>query len=83
MVKVASIDLGSNSTRLLITDIKDGTISKIYKEHHVTRMGDNLTESNNISKESIKRVLKVLGRFFKTIYIHKVENIQIVGTAAL
>ena len=83
MVKVASIDLGSNSTRLLIADIKDGTISKIYKEHHVTRMGDNLTESNNISKESIKRVLKVLGRFFKTINIHKVENIQIVGTAAL
>ena len=27
MVKVASIDLGSNSTRLLIADITDGTIS--------------------------------------------------------
>jgi exopolyphosphatase/guanosine-5'-triphosphate,3'-diphosphate pyrophosphatase len=83
LVKVASIDLGSNSTRLLIADITDGIISPIYKEHQVTRMGDNLTKSKNISKESIKRVIKVLSRFFKTISINGVENIQIVGTAAL
>ena len=83
MVKVASIDLGSNSTRLLIADITDGTISSIHKEHKVTRMGDNLTKSKNISKESIKRVLKVLTQYFKTIDINGVENVQIVGTAAL
>ena len=52
LVKVASIDLGSNSTRLLIADITDGTIFSIHKEHHVTRMGDNLTNSKNISKFS-------------------------------
>ena len=83
MVKVASIDLGSNSTRLLIADITDGTISSIHKEHKVTRMGDNLTKSKNISKESMKRVLKVLTQYFKTIDINGVENVQIVGTAAL
>ncbi len=83
MVKVASIDLGSNSTRLLIADITDGIISPIHKEHQVTRMGDNLTKSKNISKDSMNRVIKVLGRFFKTITINGVENIQIVGTAAL
>ena len=83
MVKVASIDLGSNSTRLLIADISDGTISSIHKEHTVTRMGDNLTKTEKISKESIKRVLKVLTKYFKTIDINGVENVQIVGTAAL
>ena len=83
MVKVASIDLGSNSTRLLIADITDGTISSIHKEHKVTRMGDNLTKSKNISKESMKRVLKALTQYFKTIDINGVENVQIVGTAAL
>ena len=83
MVKVASIDLGSNSTRLLIADITGGVISPIHKEHQVSRMCDNLTKSKNISKESIKRVIKVLSRFFKTISINGVVNIQIVGTAAL
>ena len=83
MVKVASIDLGSNSTRLLIADITNGTLTKIYKKHQVTRMADKLSESKIISKESTKRVLKVLAGYFKVIKRNNVENIQIVGTAAL
>ena len=83
MVRVASIDLGSNSTRLLIADITNGTLSTIYKEHQVTRMADKLSESKIISKESTKRVLKVLAGYFKVIKRNNVENIQIVGTAAL
>ena len=83
MVKVASIDLGSNSTRMLIADITNGTITTIYKEHQVTRMADKLSESKIISKEATKRVLKVLVGYFKTINKNNVENIQIVGTAAL
>ena len=83
MVKVASIDLGSNSTRLLIADITNGTLTTIYKEHQVTRMADKLSESKIISKESTKRVIKVLAGYFKVIKRNNVENIQIVGTAAL
>ena len=83
MVKVASIDLGSNSTRLLIADITSGTLTTIYKQHHVTRMADKLSNSEIISKEATKRVLKVLAAYFKTINKNNIENIQIVGTAAL
>jgi len=83
LVRVASIDLGSNSTRMLIADITNGTITTIYKEHQVTRMADKLSESKIISKEATKRVLKVLAGYFKTINKNNVENIQIVGTAAL
>ena len=83
MVKAASIDLGSNSTRMLIADITNGTLTTIYKEHQVTRMADKLSESKIISKEATKRVLKVLAGYFKTINKNNVENIQIVGTAAL
>ena len=83
MVKVASIDLGSNSTRLLIADIAKGTLTTIYKEHQVTRMADKLSESKIISKEATKRVIKVLAGYFKIINRNNIENIQIVGTAAL
>jgi len=83
LVKVASIDLGSNSTRMLIADITNGTITTIYKEHQVTRMADKLSESKIISKEATKRVLKVLAGYVKTINKNNVENIQVVGTAAL
>ena len=83
MVRVASIDLGSNSTRLLIADVANGILTTIYKEHQVTRMADKLSESKIISKEATNRVLKVLASYFKTINKNNVENIQIVGTAAL
>ena len=83
MVRAASIDLGSNSTRMLIADITNGTLTTIYKEHQVTRMADKLSETKIISKEATKRVLKVLARYFKTINKNNIENIQIVGTAAL
>ena len=83
MVRAASIDLGSNSTRMLIADITNGTLTTIYREHQVTRMADKLSESKIISKEATKRVLKVLASYFKTINKNNVENIQIVGTASL
>ena len=77
MVRVASIDLGSNSTRLLIADITNGDLNTIYKEHQVTRMADKLSETKIISKEAIKRVLKVLSGYFKTINKNNVENVQV------
>jgi len=83
LVRAASIDLGSNSTRMLIADITNGTLTTIYKEHQVTRMADKLSETKIISKEATKRVLKVLAGYFKTINKINIENIQIVGTAAL
>ena len=83
MVRVASIDLGSNSTRLLIADITNGDLNTIYKEHQVTRMADKLSETKMISKDASKRVLKTLTGYFKIISRKNVENIQIVGTAAL
>jgi len=83
LVRAASIDLGSNSTRMLIADITNGTLTTIYREHQVTRMADKLSETKIISKEATKRVLKVLAGYFKTINKNNIENIQIVGTAAL
>ena len=68
---------------MLIAEITNGTLTTIYKEHQVTRMADKLSESKIISKEATKRVLKVLAGYFKTINKNNVENIQIVGTAAL
>ncbi len=46
-------------------------------------MYDKLSDTKIISKEAIKRVLKVLSGYFKTINKNNIENIQIVGTAAL
>jgi len=83
LVKVASIDLGSNSTRLLIGNVKDGKIFTIVKRHEVTRMGEGIDENNFINLDAQKRVFKVLKKYFNEIKKNNVEQIFIVGTAAL
>ena len=83
LVKTASIDLGSNSTRLLIADVADGELATIYKTHKVTKMAENLEKTNLISETAQQRVLSVLKKFQKILIKNNVENIYLVGTAAM
>ena len=83
MVKVASIDLGSNSTRLLIANVEKGKIFTVLKRHEVTRMGDGIDKNGFINLDSQKRVIRVLKKYFLEIQKQNVERVFIVGTAAL
>ena len=83
MVKTASIDLGSNSTRLLIADVVDGEVSTIYKTHKVTKMAEGLEKTNLISDLGQQRVLNTLKKFQKILTKNDVENVYLVGTAAM
>ena len=48
MVVVAGIDCGSNSTRLLVSEVNNGEIKKLYKTHNVTKTIEGLEDSNKI-----------------------------------
>ena len=83
LVKTASIDLGSNSTRLLIADVIDGEVTTIYKTHKVTKMAEGLENTNLISNSGQQRVLNTLKKFQKILIKNNVENVYLVGTAAM
>ena len=83
MVRVSSIDLGSNSTRLLVADVNNGEIKSLLKTHRVTKMAEKLEETYLISDQAQKRVLNALKFFLKTSNKYQVEHICVVGTAAM
>ena len=83
MVKIAAIDLGSNSTRLLIADILEEEFNILEKSHVVTKMAEGLEENGFISDDSRKRVIKTLKTFLKQIKKHEVSQVFAVGTAAM
>tara|TARA_B100001175_G_scaffold53659_1_gene42729 strand:+ start:204 stop:1103 length:900 start_codon:yes stop_codon:yes gene_type:complete len=83
MVKIAAIDLGSNSTRLLIADILGEEFYILEKSHVVTKMAEGLEENGFISDDSRKRVIKTLKTFLKQIKKHEVSQVFAVGTAAM
>ena len=81
MVVVAGIDCGSNSTRLLVSEVNNGEIKKLYKTHNVTKTSEGLEDSNKISIDSKKRLFKVLRGYLKEIEKYEASQILCIGTA--
>ena len=83
MVKLASIDLGSNSTRLLITEVNDQGFNVLIRKHVVTKMSENIEQTGVISTEAFKRVNSTLRNFKKLLIANDVDDVFVIGTAAL
>jgi len=61
MTRVAVIDIGTNSTRLLIAGVdSSGAVSPLVRRSTVTRLGDGVDASGSLSEEAISRVLRTL-----------------------
>ncbi len=83
MVKLASIDLGSNSTRLLIAEVDGQGFDVLIRKHVVTKMSENIEQTGAISTEAFKRVNSTLRDFKKLLIENDVDDVFVVGTAAL
>ena len=83
MVKLASIDLGSNSTRLLIAEVNDQGLNVLTRMHIVTKLSEKIEQTWVISTEAFKRVNSALRNFKKLLIENDVDDVFIVGTAAL
>ncbi len=83
MVKLASIDLGSNSTRLLIAEVNDQGLNVLTRMHIVTKMSEKIEQTGVISTEAFKRVNSALRNFKKLLIENDVDDVFVVGTAAL
>ena len=83
MVRVAAIDCGSNSTRLLISDVENGRLENLLKQHEVTKLSENLIKTNKIGDDSKRRFYKVLRKYLKIIENNNVEEVYCIGTASL
>ena len=81
VVVVAAIDCGSNSTRLLISEVKNGELNQLYKTHKVTKTSEGLEESGNISLHSKKRLFQTLRTYLKEIEKYQTNQILCIGTA--
>ena len=81
--KLAIIDIGSNSIRMLIYD--DFTSSRVpfFNEKAVCELGKNLDKSKKLHKSGKIYALKVLKRFSEILNVSKINNLKIIATAVL
>ncbi len=83
MKKYAAIDIGTNSTRLLIATVNQGRIISREKHLITTRMGQGVDENKIINVETILRNLGALKEFKALSESKGVEDFIVFGTSAL
>lgn len=76
--KVAAIDCGTNSIRLLISE--DGR--EIIREMEIVKLGEGVDRTKNFSPIAVERTLVALRRFKALIDHHKVERVRFCATSA-
>lgn len=80
---MAAADVGTNSCRLLIAEIIDGNLIKLFKTVVSTRLGEGLLESGWLHPRAIKRTVDCLLNFRDTVMDYRVEAYRIVATSAV
>ena len=83
-VRIASIDLGTNTFRLMITEIDRGDVSILLRESKVTGLGKNFDPiTRKISHQSIRNGLDALNEFSIILSKYLVDNIRVVATSVV
>ena len=62
-MRVAVVDIGSNSTRLLVADVDGTDVTELARRSTVTRLGEGVDHTGALGEEPIGRVFDVLGRY--------------------
>lgn len=84
-MRVAVVDIGTNSTRLLVADVdqRSGGVEELHRQSLVTRLGEAVDSDAAISREAAERVLDTLAGYRATIDRYGCEANLAVLTSAV
>jgi exopolyphosphatase/guanosine-5'-triphosphate,3'-diphosphate pyrophosphatase len=83
-MRVAVVDIGTNSTRLLVADVDgDGGLRELERESIVTRLGEGVDATGRLGDAPQARVFDVLRRYHEAIERHRCERRTAVLTSAV
>jgi exopolyphosphatase/guanosine-5'-triphosphate,3'-diphosphate pyrophosphatase len=83
-MRVAVVDIGTNSTRLLVADVaRDGALIELERRAKVTRLGDRVEETGVLDDVAMERVLATLAEYRALIAAHRAERTVAVLTSAV
>ncbi len=82
-VRAACIDIGSNTTRLLVAECVDGALVEVHQERAFTRIGRGLAARGVIGADKIEEVVAVVRDQIAVAREHRAQQILGVATAAI
>src|SRR4051812_38123109 len=82
MTRVAALDCGTNSLRLLIADVDGSSLVDVERRMEVVRLGEGVDRTGRLSDAALDRTFGVLDAYAATIRGLEVERIRMVATSA-
>ena len=83
MPRVAALDLGTNTTRLLVADVADGRVDELERLVRITRLGEGVDARRRLLPLPIARVRNCLADYRRVLEAHGAERALAVATSAV
>ncbi len=82
-MRLASIDVGSNTIRLLTGDVKDGKVKPLMYKREITRLASGIKLTGRLSETAMEGTLRALRDYAEAIRGEGAVRARAVGTSAL
>jgi exopolyphosphatase / guanosine-5'-triphosphate,3'-diphosphate pyrophosphatase len=83
VIRVAAVDLGTNSVRLLVADVEDGRVNELHRETRIVRLGEGVDELRRLLPAPIARARKALVDYRRLAEELGAERVLLVATSAV
>lgn len=80
--RVAAVDCGTNSIRLLIADATDGRLTDVHREMRIVRLGQGVDATGEFAPEALARTRAALEAYAALMRDHEVSAVRMVATSA-
>jgi exopolyphosphatase / guanosine-5'-triphosphate,3'-diphosphate pyrophosphatase len=81
--RVAVIDVGTNSARLLVADVKGERVSPVERRSTVTRLGRGVDLSGRLSAEAIEDACEAIGGYVERLWELGSGTVAVIATSAV
>jgi exopolyphosphatase / guanosine-5'-triphosphate,3'-diphosphate pyrophosphatase len=82
VTRVAAIDCGTNSLRLLVADVSDGRLWDVVRRMEVVRLGQGVDRTGRLDPQALERTSGVLAEYAAECSALEVKRLRMVATSA-
>jgi exopolyphosphatase / guanosine-5'-triphosphate,3'-diphosphate pyrophosphatase len=82
-IRVAALDVGTNTTRLLVADVTDGRVEELARRTTITRLGEGVAEGGRLLPAAVARVRETLAGYRDEAERLGAERTLLVATSAV